>query len=77
MKCPFRTITYYTKNQRNFTIRQEGGFNNTISIEPCNESEAHNKIVDFSECLKFDCPYYSTDENIKSYKEFCNKIQLN
>ena len=74
MKCPFRTVESYTKLQTNVYARREGGYKHTASVVPCSEAEAHNKMVDFMECLGYECPYCTGYHN-GHHKEKCLKAE--
>lgn len=69
MKCPFRTITSFTKQENTLKHRQGGGYEYGQKTVPCNHDEAHNVETDFSDCLEFECPYY-----IANPVESCQRV---
>jgi len=63
MKCPYRTIENYYKNEDVYrtsqaTLKRE----HLTQIVPCVKEEAHFVTNDFADCLQTECVAYQNGE---------------
>lgn len=55
MKCPFQTVTKYT---RMVTAYGEGVAPGTVVEKPCASKDAHNVYRVFATCHEAECPHF-------------------